>query len=347
MAVAASRYPHDTPAHEVIDGVAVHRFPFLEALSQRGIAPAERFATLARTLRTFSALKTEFRPDVVHINMTDAIGFFHLRTTNPHRAATVVTVHMPLGAAYAERGGVVAQLAAEADAIVSVSNATAALAATGMRLPRAAIDVIPPGVPAGNFPPRVGLPSGPPAFVVMGRIVPEKGVDVAIAAMRDVPDAVLTVVGDGPEEPGLVALADRLGVAGRVRFAGVVENTALAPVLHAADALLVPSTYEEPFGIVAVEAALAGLPSIVSRVGGLKDIVVNGETGLVVPPSDADALAAAMRRLASDRAATARMGEAARARAIARYGLEATTDAYVAIYERSLAARASPQPMIG
>lgn len=339
VAVAASRFPTHALAQEKIDGVAVHRFPFLEALSLKGISPVERFATLAKTVRDFAALKATFRPDIVHVHLSDANAFFHLRAPDPVTTATVVTFHAPLTPAMASKDGVLAKLAAQADALVAVSRSTAEFASPVAARAGTPITVIPPGVPTQGFIPRTSPCKHAPAFAFVGRLVPCKGAHLAVAAMASLPDATLAFIGDGAEAPALAALAAKLGIADRVTFHGLVAIAAIPRLLRDVDALVVPSTYEEPFGIVAVEAALAGVPAIVADVGGLRDIVSSGRTGFVVPPDDVASLARAMAEIASDRGRAFAMGKAARARAVARYSLDAVTDAHVAMYKRCSAAR--------
>lgn len=94
------------------------------------------------------------------------------------------------------------------------------------------------------------------------------------------------------------------------------------------DIVIVPSRYEEPFGLVALEAAWAGRAVVASDVGGLREVVERNVSGLLVPPEDPAALAAATCRLLDDPAARARMGAAARLRAETEFGFEAMVDAY-------------------
>src|SRR4029079_10864565 len=105
------------------------------------------------------------------------------------------------------------------------------------------------------------------------------------------------VAGGGELLDDLRALAGRLGIAERVHFLGAVPHSRLPAVLHAADLLLLTTEPPESFGIVLIEAMAAGLPTIATEYPGVRAVVDEGETGLLVPPGDADAVAGAIRRL--------------------------------------------------
>lgn len=152
-----------------------------------------------------------------------------------------------------------------------------------------------------------------------------KGVHVAVQALRHLSsDHVLWVTGD-PNDPvaqGYVTelrrLSDREGVARRIHFLGARRDT--LRVMSRSDVVLVPSVWREPFGLVAAEAQLVGVPVVVSDRGGLPDIADAGRAGMVVAAEDPVALAAAVARLGTERDLRARLVEAGRRRAAERYG---------------------------
>jgi len=160
----------------------------------------------------------------------------------------------------------------------------------------------------------------------MGRHVPEKGFDLAIEALARVlgriPDARLMIVGDGPARASLERRASDLGVAGRTEFLGWVPPDEVPDVLDRSTIMLVPSRWEEPFGLVAVEAALAGRPVVATRTGGLSEVVLDGRTGIVVPVDDVEAMADAMMQLLGDRDLAIKLGRNAAESARNRFGLE-------------------------
>lgn len=165
----------------------------------------------------------------------------------------------------------------------------------------------------------VGLerrPSERPTVGYVGRISPEKGVDVALRALARLGDegleAEFEIAGGGEAEHlrELEALAASLGIADRVRFLGPLDTDALKDFHARIHALVVPSVWEEPAGLVLVEGALAGVPLVASRVGGIPEIVRDPDEALLVPPGDPAALATALRRTLTEPEATARAARA-------------------------------------
>jgi glycosyltransferase involved in cell wall biosynthesis len=159
--------------------------------------------------------------------------------------------------------------------------------------------------------------------------------------MASVPDAELLIAGGpGPEdldaaaEPRrLMALAQRHGVADRVRLLGRVERAALPALLRSADVVACVPWYE-PFGIVPLEAMACGIPVVASSVGGLVDTVVDGATGLHVPPRRPDRVARAINRLLSDDALAGTLGRAGARRARSRYGWDRIAGSTFDCYEQ-------------
>jgi glycogen synthase len=171
---------------------------------------------------------------------------------------------------------------------------------------------------------------------VAGRLVHEKGVQTAMAALprlrRSFPGTRLVVAGTGPLEDDLRAQARSLGPA--VHWAGFVPQPRLAALLGAADAVLVPSVYE-PFGLIALEAAAAGAPLVVADTGGLRELVEPGVSGLRFTPDDPGTLAAAVTGLLADRPGARRMANRARQRFGRDYSWAAVAERTADIYARA------------
>jgi glycosyltransferase involved in cell wall biosynthesis len=176
-----------------------------------------------------------------------------------------------------------------------------------------------------------------PRLLCIGRLIPIKGHLVLLRALAQararVPGLVLDVAGRGPLEPALKAYARELGLEDAVRFLGFVS-----PVQKAIEdaAIVVVPSLGEGFGMVALEAMERARPVIVSTVGGLPEIVEDGETGLVVPPADAEALADAIAALAENLPRAAEMGRAARERALSAFTPERCVERVEALYARAL-----------
>jgi glycosyltransferase involved in cell wall biosynthesis len=147
-------------------------------------------------------------------------------------------------------------------------------------------------------------------LVFAGRLGPQKGLGVALAALANVPDATLTIAGDGPERAALEGRAAELGLNARVRFVGSVPRETVLRLFRAADASVLPSAWEN-FPHAVVESLAVGCPVIATAVGGVPEVVTDGENGLLVPPNDPAALAAAISRFFSDADLRARLSAAA------------------------------------
>jgi D-inositol-3-phosphate glycosyltransferase len=209
---------------------------------------------------------------------------------------------------------------------------------------RRRITVVPCGVdlktfnPDGPAEPRT---TGLWRLVVVSRLVERKGIADVILALADLPHTELIIAGgpdrnsldQDPEARRLRTIAAESGVAGRVEFRGGVARTEVAPLLRSADAVVSVPWYE-PFGIVPVEAMACGVPVVGSSVGGLIDTVVDGKTGLHVPPKAPKQLAAALRTLLDDPALRRRFGDAGASRAAERYGHDQVAAATLSAYRR-------------
>jgi glycosyltransferase involved in cell wall biosynthesis len=243
----------------------------------------------------------------------------------------------------ADRDGLVDRvLCALATAIIATSRAVA------RRFPWAGAKVrlVPNGVDLERFAPRpqsgalrasLGLPPSAPVAVSVGRHVPEKGyrhlVDATALVERARPGVHWVLVGDGELRGQLEAQARRLGLGSRVHFTGWRDD--VADVLALADVFVLPSE-SEGFGRVLVEAMAMGRAVVATAVGGVPDVVVAGETGLLVRPADPVALADAVQALLADRAHASRLGAAGRARAESTFSLGAHVDAVERVYDEML-----------
>jgi D-inositol-3-phosphate glycosyltransferase len=206
------------------------------------------------------------------------------------------------------------------------------------------ISVVPCGVDLDLFRPdgpAEKRPANMHRLVVVSRLVERKGVGNVISALPKVPGAELVVAGGpdasdlekDPEARRFMALARSLGVANRVRLRGRVGRGSVATLMRSAEAVVCVPWYE-PFGIVPLEAMACGVPVVVSAVGGLVDSVVDGVTGLHVPPRRPDRLAAALRSLLADPERRSSFGASGVRRVRSRYGWDRVADATLEAYAR-------------
>lgn len=304
-----------------LDSPGARAFDADAALEVRRVGAAGRRQAVRNAALNVLALHEalRFRPEVVlslHLVVSPAAA----AVRRVSGAGTVQYFHAK------EIGGrprLAAFAARRADAVIAVSSYTAGLiAATGAS--PAALHLIPPGVDLPSDP--QALPAERPTFVTIARLADGyKGHDVlvrSLALVRErVPDVEWVVIGDGPLRAGLEDLARSLGVADAVRFLGAVSDAERDTWLRRARLLAMPSRLPagglagEGFGIAYLEAAAYGKPVVAGSVGGALDAVLDGETGLLVDPTDPVAVGEAIATLLLDAELAERLGAAGARRA--------------------------------
>jgi glycosyltransferase involved in cell wall biosynthesis len=280
------------------------------------------------------------RPQIVHANSSKAGILGRLAAWLARVPARIFTVHGWAFAAYTGRASTVYLVAdrlmrplttrmvcvAENELRKGVAARTCDEAQTVVI--RNAIDV--------RGAPRARPDEGAPVLLSVGRLkYPKDGAALLrAAALLGERAFELELVGDGPDLAELQALHGELGLDGRVRFAGGRDDV---PDLLARSAVFVLSSRSEGLPISVLEAMAAGLPVVASDVGGLREQVVDGETGYLVPAGDPQALADALARLLDDPGLRRRLGDAGRARAEELFDLPAFREAHLRLYRSLLA----------
>lgn len=327
--VVTTQLSADQPREGRYGEIRIHRFPFEHALIGRDLS-------LARELtREVAALKRAFRPDLHHLNSSGLIvPFFFMQSRAFCPSPTLMTVHgTPFG--LNRQGGLGGRLLNEIDRLCAVSAASRdeLLEQRPHLAPRSG--VIYNGLPLPGVEPAP-LDFDAPRLLCLGRLSPEKGFDLAIEAFARLRGrfarARLVIAGVGPQEKSLQQQAEALGVRAAVEFAGPVRGEQVSQLINACTAMLVPSRCREGFGLVAIEAAQMARPVVATRLGGLPEVIADGETGLLVEAENSAALAAAVTSLLERPADAERMGRAARRRAQERFSLEGMADAYARLY---------------
>lgn len=274
------------------------------------------------------------RPDVVHVNLT---AFASCRDTLVAglllRLPVVLVDHLPTPGLTWRGRAVQRLMTRRASARVAVGERASRLVERYGGLRAGSVGTIMNGVPmpAQRIPPPGAVPC---VIGLLGRLEPQKGVDLALRALADLPDLRLVVQGSGREAAALAALAAELGVQDRVRFLPGASGT--ERFWEEVDVLLLPSR-AEALPLVVLEALAHGRPVVATDVGSVAE-VVDDEVGRLVPPEDVPALVRAVRQLAEDHALRRRMGEAARARS-ASYDVTRTAEAYDRLYREVLTTR--------
>ncbi len=319
------------PAEEDLDGIILHRLPLRTAMSHGNPG------LLLENMRRIRALKQDIAPDIVHLNFSGPMTFYHLKTAQAAPSAMVATLHGPVSSLRGGTDTLLGDMFARADWIVANSHAVLGDARATAPAITDRSSVIYCGVEVPNTGAPMDLQSAP-HLLCAGRLVPEKGMDLAVTAFsvirRHFPDARMTIAGDGPERDALQRQALDLDVAGAIDFTGWIEPANMPALLAQASLVIMPSRWQEPFGLVAVEAALQARPMLAAAVGGLREAVEDDVTGRLVPGDDPEALARAAIAMLSDRAALAVMGERGRERAVRLFSMDAAVRALDALYRR-------------
>lgn len=241
----------------------------------------------------------------------------------------------------------VGMLLRRARAVVALSPAARDLLVSWFRVPVSRVHVAPNGVDGRRFSPaapadrdrcrtQLGLDRTDPVVLYVGSLEAFKGVDAVIrAAAQSGPSAVLLVVGAGPDRAALEALADDL-LPGRVHFLGLVDD--VVPTYMAADVVVLPFTGADSMPATVIEAGLCGVPVVTTPVGAIPEVVVDGETAVLVPTGDEASLVAATSALLDDPARARAIGLAARQSYLERFDIAVVA----AAWERVLTAVVDP-----
>jgi glycosyltransferase involved in cell wall biosynthesis len=329
----------DLPNEEVIQGVRILRGPATRLRVDRSTAIEQVVFILGATIRSLSLLRG-YRPDVV-------LAFFGLPSG---AVAWVLKTLFNIPYVVSLRGGDVPgfrpydfwlyhRLAVPflriiwhaAGAVVANSRGLRQLAATFDT--RTKILVVPNGVECDRFR-REDRTWSQTRLLSVGRVVYQKGLDLALEALGGLQHLGWEwfIAGDGPQLEALRQQVKQKRVEDRVHLLGWMSSEMLIREYQAASLFVFPSRHEGMPNAV-LEAMASGLPVIASRIAGNEELVVSGETGLLVPPGDVRALREALGDLLGDETKRARMGRAARKRAKENYGWPVAADRYLEILQ--------------
>ncbi len=325
--------------------------PVVVPALRNGAGPLADLRTLLSLYRFFR----RERPALVHLHLLKARVLGGLAARWARVPIVVETLHGTLLAGYYAApltrllAALERWLARRMDAVVAVSPAVARELAAARVVSGPRVHVIPLGLDLERFRDgaarptlrrSLGAPAEVPLVGIVGRLVPIKGVDAFIDAAaqirRRLPAAQFVVVGDGPLRLDLERRAREAGLAGQVHFLGWRRNLEeLYPDLD----LIMLTSLNEGTPVSIIEAMAAGRAVVATRAGGVVDVVEDGVTGVLVPPRDPGALAAAAVALLNDPERRRRMGEAARSAVLPRYGAARLVEETDALYRALLAQR--------
>ncbi len=274
---------------EVVGRIAAARPAAPTAVVPRiaGKSDVRGWASLTRAI-------AELRPRIFQLNSGGGGAGQHalLIATLLPGVRTVVVDHAASDVHNGVQRRIRAFTAGRLSAHIAPSRATAAAVETIAGLAAGSVRTIPNGVPDVRLRsvPRV---AGGVIVGSIGRLQAEKRFDLLIRAVAELPGVVLVLVGDGPERRALEELASELGVGDRVHFVGWLPHARARDYLTSFDVFALPSRLES-FSLVLLEAGLAGLPVVACRVGGIPEVVADGESGLLVEPNDLPGLVNAL-----------------------------------------------------
>jgi len=325
VVVLTERSRPELPAEDEHRGIPVYRFPFVASLRD-----VDRLSEIRQRLLQ---LKRNFAPDLSHTVALGATDFYYDICADVLPTPRLVSLHGEWPQRYRR---LLRTALSSADRLVCDSTATLDYARSLVPGIEASSSVIRNAVKVPRLAPT-SLPFDRPTVLYLGRLSQEKGVDLAVTAFASVvqrhPDVRLVLAGDGPERDALQRQVIRLGVVDAVRFAGWVAEEDVPALLNTAVMLILPSRADS-FPLAALQASLMERPIVAARVGGLPELVVDGETGRLAEKEDGEALAEAVCGLLSRPEDAVRMGRAARRRALESFPFERLVDQYEAVYRK-------------
>lgn len=330
FAVVTSHHDHNLPDESVYDDIPVYRFHFRTSLERGDLKQ------LKAALQKVAMLKESFKPDLVHINHCGPSVFFHLITINICHSPMLVTIHA-WHSPKSRHNTLLERMLCSAGWVNAPSGALLDKARNLVPEITARSSVIHNALNMPSLEPAP-LSFDEPRLLCLGRVVNDKGFDLALDAFAGIvvryPKARLIVAGDGPARPELEQRAASLGILNAVEFTGWVAPSKVFDLINTATIVIVPSRWHEPFGLVALEAAQMARPVVATSVGGLPEVVVHQETGLLVEKDDVAQLIEAIAFLLDNPEVATRIGQAARVRSQEVFNLERFVDAYDALYRK-------------
>lgn len=342
--VVTNRWPRDLPEYELFEGIPVYRLPLRVPEGSR-TAPMTFAVTRSAVHRAVVRVLRRHAIELIHVQCVSANGHYARLAADELQLPLIVTSQgerlMDATSVYDRSRFLnitLLSVLARADGVTACSHAVLrdlegysgiSLGARGR--------VIYNGVATDDFAAASVAPYRHvrPYVLALGRCVPQKGFEFllrafAAAIRRDEFDHDLLLAGDGPELPRLAAQIDDASLAGRAHLLGVADRKTVVNLYQGCSFFVLPSRYE-PLGIVNLEAMAAGRAVVATRVGGVPEIIADGENGLLVEYDDVNSLTEALLRLANDPDLRGALGRRGRS-AASRFAWPRIADQYLAFY---------------
>ncbi|MGB3642256.1 MAG: glycosyltransferase family 4 protein [Rivularia sp. (in: cyanobacteria)] len=329
VAIVTSHRQFQLPDKSLDNNIPVYRFNFWEALEKRNL---KQSITICKQI---AQLKQDFQPDLVHLHF-GATSYFHLQTMKAYLSPTLTTIHAVPSASLSSPQSFLYKMLQNSDWVNTVSP-------QGLDKMRDYIPEITPhssviyyGLELPTIQPKTPC-FDPPTLLCLGRLVPQKGFDVALDAfaslLKRFPQIRLVIAGDGSERTTLINQAKELGIETAVDFKGLVAPEKVPALLNQATMVLLPSRFEG-LPLVALQAAQMSRPIVATNVDGLPKLVINQQTGMLIDKDNVTALSDAIAFCLENPHQTIKMGRVARERFQEIFSMDSCVNNYDALYRQ-------------
>ena len=329
--VITSFAKRDLPKHDDYKGIPVRRFPFLKAISDPDLR------LMKKCVQSMAEEKRSFKPDLVHLQMSAPISYYHVKSLHSHPSPTLLTLHTCFGEFKAGPDTVLGQTLRTADWTTTVSNAVMSDAKKVFPDISKRSSIVYNGMEFQDIQPAP-LDFLNPCILGLGRLIHRKGFDILIDAFASVreqfPGARLVLVGDGTERVAFEKRVSGLGLQDSVSFTGQVHPHQVPELIQQATVVVVPSRFPDPFPTVTLEAGLLARPVVAAKMGGLEEMIVHGKTGLLVPPDSPQSIYDAISHLLTHPQEATIMGQAAQIRMKTAFSWDRYIRSYDELYHR-------------
>ena len=313
------------------DGIKIFRFPFHRLIMEQDLK------TIYLVSEHIVSIFNEINPMLLHLNSIQPSIFFYYLIKNKISIPSILTLHSPIHSQ--THNSLAGRIIKSADWVVGNSKHTLDKARTLIPQITTHSSLIYNGLKMPSFPFKP-LSFSPPTLLCIGRIVKEKGFDLVIEVLCKIleifPETRLVIAGDGLAKNDLQEQVMELGLGGKIRFKGWVRPEEIPLLIDEATLVIIPSRWEEPFGLVALQAAQRRRPVIASRTGGLKEIIIHNVTGLHFEVENKQELAQHILFLLGHPQVAITMGKNAHRRAKKIFNLKMMIDGYDSLYQKLL-----------
>jgi glycogen(starch) synthase len=310
--------------------IPIYRYPMTVALNNRDIKKIKEIRN------NIAEIKSTYKPHLVHINTSGPGLFFHQKTKNVLTSNDLFSIHF-FPEAKIEKNSLIVSCLKSSNWVSAVSQAMLEDARKIVPEIENKSSLIYNGLPMPSIKPA-NYQFDEPILLCIGRLVPEKGFDLALEAFAYVhkvfPRARLLIAGDGICMADLKSQAKSLNIQEFVDFSGWIDPDKIMDLINQAVLVIVPSRWREPFGLIALQASQMARPVVASNVGGLPEVVVHTKTGFLYKNEDITELANYLIILLKNPDKAQQMGKEGRARAKSQFSIQRCVDSYNSLYNQ-------------